>query len=69
MIFDKAPAEWTDDEIRVGLAQVAQRREELYGVAVTLADERDRRRALARQVDDAMSSPAYWLPDDEPDAG
>jgi hypothetical protein len=64
-VFDRPPALWSDDEVRVGLAEVARAMEfysaagepaavdVLHGIACVLADERDSRRALARAVDDA----------------
>ena len=61
-LFERAPADWGDDEIRVGLQQVAERIayyragiEMLTVMAVPLAEERDRRTALARQVDEAIA--------------
>lgn len=62
-VFDRPPEEWTDDEIRVGLAEVARSLEFhtgtgnaamvdfLHGVAVVLAEHRDARRALYRDVE------------------
>lgn len=61
-VFDRPPAEWTDDEIRAGLAEVARSLEFhtvagdtavvdfLHAVAVELAEHRDARRALYRDV-------------------
>lgn len=68
-LFDRPPADWTDDEIRVGLAQLGQRITEHRGaadrlteVAAALADERDRRRAVYAQMADAVTGPtARWL--------
>jgi hypothetical protein len=54
-LFAKPASDWSDVEIAAGLAQIGQRLEELHALAVTLADERDRRIVLARQVDDAMN--------------
>lgn len=64
--------EWSDRELDVALVElgrvVAWRAEQgqaadvPHWLSVVLAGERDRRRALARAVDDAVDgSPARWL--------
>jgi hypothetical protein len=79
-LFAKPAAEWTDDELRVGLPELGQRIAELREaghvqvanrlteLAADLADERDQRRALHREVEDAMVTVTDLgiLPDDEP---
>lgn len=66
-LFSRPAEEWTDREIAVGLAQLAQRREELHWLAVVLADERDRRAAVYRDMADALltGEPARIVDDDD----
>jgi hypothetical protein len=58
----RPPAQWTDDELRAGLVQLAERIVELKtgitgltAVAAQLADERDRRAGVYRQAEIAMA--------------
>lgn len=65
-LFCKPPADWSDNEIRVGLAEVAKAiqwhsdqhdpaaADRLHAVARVLADERDARAGLRAAVDDAV---------------
>lgn len=54
-LFAKPAGDWSDDELRVGLAQIAERQEFLHNVAVELAAERDRRAKLYREMEDAAN--------------
>lgn len=54
-LFDRPPAEWSDHELEVGLAQIRERTEFLHNLAVTMADERDRRAKLYREMADAAN--------------
>lgn len=66
-LFTIPPSDWTDDEIRVGLAQLGRdiqwhtdqhdttRALFFTGVAVILADERDRRRRLYADAENATN--------------
>lgn len=66
-LFRKPSSDWTDDELVAGLAVLVTERdvavangepdraEWLNDLAIVLADERDSRRRLARDVDDAMN--------------
>jgi hypothetical protein len=83
-LFAKPAGEWTDDELRVGAVQAARRRDELAAageaeqaeflndLCADLLDERDRRAALRREVEDAMV-PSVDITDaleqDPPDRG
>ncbi|MQA79524.1 MAG: hypothetical protein GEV10_13780 [Streptosporangiales bacterium] len=50
--------EFDDGELDRALAQIARERDALMSAALKLAEERDRRRALARAVDDAVTPAA-----------
>lgn len=80
--FDRSPAELSDAELRVALYVVCEKRDAVAesdpegadiwnGIARTLADERDSRRALQRAVDEAIGGPVlmtFGQPDDTPPA-
>ncbi len=65
-LFNRPTAEWTDGQVRHGLALIAEKIERCKAAgdtgkaevwqafAIVLAQERDRRADLARAVDDAM---------------
>jgi hypothetical protein len=69
-LFEKPAADWTDDELRVGVRLVAERRDAFAKVGeawqadrmndllIALAEERDRRVALRREVEDAWATSA-----------
>lgn len=77
-VFSRPPEDWSDDEIRVGLAEVARAlefyrsagdtamAETFHNIAVALADHRDARRALGRAVDDAVTPRAEIIEDESP---
>lgn len=77
-VFSRPPEDWSDDEIRTGLAEVAKSMEfyraagnaamveTLHNIAVALAEHRDARRALGRAVDDAVTPPAGIVDEDAP---
>jgi hypothetical protein len=66
-VVGKPPEEWTDREIAIGLAEYAKSIQwysdqhqpwmvdALHDIARNLADKRDRRRRLRRDVDEAMN--------------
>lgn len=54
-LFGRSPADWSDDELRVGLTQIAERTVLLHNVACELVDERDRRRRLYAEMDRAAN--------------
>lgn len=68
--FRKPAADWTDDELRVGIGEVLRRRDELaaagnaseaaglHAVLIVLVEERERRVKLGRQVGDDMAEAA-----------
>ncbi|MGH3424245.1 MAG: hypothetical protein ACRDO8_05930, partial [Nocardioidaceae bacterium] len=74
-LFDRPPRDWSDAELRHGLAELGKAiqwhrdqhqdadADALYWVSVALAEERDARRRLARDVNEAMDlgGPARWL--------
>jgi hypothetical protein len=83
-LFAKPAADWTDEELRVGAVQAALRRNELAAAGETeraeflndlcieLVEERERRKVLAREVEEAMA-PSIDITDqleqDPPDPG
>jgi hypothetical protein len=83
-LFAKPASEWTDDELHHGAVQAALRRNELAAageperaeflndLCVDLVEERERRKALAFQVEDALA-PSIDITDqleqDPPDPG
>jgi hypothetical protein len=70
-LFARPPADWTDDQIVVGLAEVGRRSAQLHGVALVLAGERDRRAQLYAAMDEATAPGPEQDPaggwDDAPD--